>query len=163
MYSILHQYPPEYFYVQYYPNIHSYVFFTNIITLLQCNNFLLYVVMVSRTLVKHLTISCFAFFLYLPQNNYTLQALYTELLRLISIIILSNNVHYQYPFPLLKDIFKYFLPWKLTHTDRGIGEGAIIARDQSSSAAGRWHRGRGRNPPCNHLGIRCNLAKCNKM
>ena len=81
------------------PNIHSYVFFTNIITLLQCYNFRLYVVMVSRTLVKHLTISCFAFFLYLPQNTYTLRALYTELLRLISIIILSNNVHYQYPFP----------------------------------------------------------------
>ena len=99
MYSILHQYPPKYFYVQYYPNIHSYVFFTNIVTLLQCYNFLLYVVMVSRTLVKHLTISCFAFFLYLPKNNYTLRALYTELLRLISIIILSNNVHYQYPFP----------------------------------------------------------------
>ena len=126
MYSILHQYPPEYFYVQYYHKyplkyfyvqhsspistkvllctvLHQYpllcVFFTNIITLLQCYNFLFYVVMVSRTLVKHLTISCFAFFLYLPKNNFTLQALYTELLRLISIIILSNNVHYQYPFP----------------------------------------------------------------
>ena len=118
MYSILHQYPPEYFYVQYYPNIHSYVFLTNIVTLLQCYNFLLYVVMVSRTLVKHLTISCFAFFLYLPQNNYTLQALYTELLRLISIIILSKmsiiNIfpHFERQFQILSSLeVDPYWPW----------------------------------------------------